>query len=91
MALDYPLRTTTTQHFMDKRLLGEARLARFAFMATVGLSLMGGLLIVGQAFLLSRIISRVFLAGPGGLNCTGCLWGCCCWLGCVPSIRSASS
>jgi ATP-binding cassette, subfamily C, bacterial CydD len=48
---------------MDKRLLREARLAWFAFMATVGLSLIGGLLIVGQAFLLSRIISRVFLAG----------------------------
>ena len=48
---------------MDKRLLAEARLARFAFMATVGLSLIGGLLIVGQAFFLSRIINRVFLEG----------------------------
>lgn len=48
---------------MDKRLLGEARLARFAFMATVGLSLIGGLLIIGQAFFLSRIINRVFLEG----------------------------
>ncbi|MCB0163145.1 MAG: thiol reductant ABC exporter subunit CydD, partial [Anaerolineae bacterium] len=46
---------------MDKRLLGEARLARFAFIATVSLSLFGGLLIIGQAFLLSRIINRIFL------------------------------
>ncbi|MAT95911.1 MAG: thiol reductant ABC exporter subunit CydD [Anaerolineaceae bacterium] len=48
---------------MDKRLLGEARLARFAFLATVGLSFLGGLLVIGQAFLLSRIINRAFLAG----------------------------
>ncbi len=48
---------------MDKRLLGEARLARFAFLATVGLSFLGGLFVIGQAFLLSRIINRVFLEG----------------------------
>jgi ATP-binding cassette, subfamily C, bacterial CydD len=59
---------------MDKRLLGEARLARFAFMATVGLSLIGGLLIVGQAFLLSRIISRVFLAGAERPELHGLFW-----------------
>ena len=46
---------------MDKRLLSEAQLARFAFIATVSLSLLGGVLIIGQAFLLSRIINRVFL------------------------------
>lgn len=48
---------------MDRRLLREAWLARFAFIAAAALSLIAGLLIVGQAFLLSRIISRVFLAG----------------------------
>ena len=48
---------------MDKRLLGEARLARFAFLATVGLSFLGGLLVIGQALVLSRIINRVFLEG----------------------------
>lgn len=48
---------------MDKHLLGEARLARFAFIAAVSLSLFGGWLIIGQAFLLSRIINRVFLDG----------------------------
>ena len=50
---------------MDKRLLGEVRLARFAFVATVLLSLLGGLLIIVQAGLLSRIISRAFLEGVG--------------------------
>ncbi len=48
---------------MDKRLLSEARLARFAFLMSVGLSFLGGLLVIGQAFLLSRIINRVFLEG----------------------------
>ena len=48
---------------MDKRLLGEARLARFAFVMTVGLSFLGGVLVIGQAFLLSHIINRVFLEG----------------------------
>ena len=48
---------------MDKRLLGEARLARFAFLATVGFSFLGGLLVIGQAVLLSRIINHVFLEG----------------------------
>jgi ATP-binding cassette, subfamily C, bacterial CydD len=60
---------------MDKRLIGEARLARFAFGATVGLSLLGGLLIVGQALLLSRIISRAFLAEAGRSELTGLFVG----------------
>jgi ATP-binding cassette, subfamily C, bacterial CydD len=60
---------------MDKRLIGEARLARFAFGATVGLSLLGGLLIVGQALLLSRIISRAFLAEAGRSDLTGLFVG----------------
>lgn len=48
---------------MDRRLLGEARVARFAFATTVLLSLVGGLLVIGQAALLSRIIDRAFLGG----------------------------
>ena len=48
---------------MDRRLLGETRLARLAFVATVSLSLLGGLLIIGQASLLSRAINRLFLGG----------------------------
>jgi len=60
---------------MDKRLIGESRLARFAFGATVGLSLLGGLLIVGQALLLSRIISRAFLAGAGRSELSGLFVG----------------
>ena len=46
---------------MDKRLMGEIHLARFAFVGTVCFSLLGGILTITQAFLLSRIISRVFL------------------------------
>jgi len=56
---------------MDKRLLGEVRLARLAFLANIGLSLGSGLLIVGQAFLLSRIISQVFMAGAARAELTG--------------------
>lgn len=48
---------------MDKRLLGEVRLARFAFIITIGLSLLGGLLVIGQAVLLSRIVNQVFMNG----------------------------
>ncbi len=48
---------------MDRRLLGETRLARLAFAVTVSLSLLGGLLIIGQASLLSRAISNLFLEG----------------------------
>ncbi|MBZ0292894.1 MAG: thiol reductant ABC exporter subunit CydD [Anaerolineae bacterium] len=48
---------------MDRRLMAETRLARFAFIATVSLSLLGGLFIIGQAFFLSRIINNVFLGG----------------------------
>lgn len=46
---------------MDKRLLAEARAARRAFLLTVGLSVVIALLILVQAFLLSRIITRAFL------------------------------
>ena len=46
---------------MDRRLLGEARLARWAWIGTVALSLVGGGLVIGQAALLSWIIQRAFL------------------------------
>ncbi|QPC84592.1 thiol reductant ABC exporter subunit CydD [Phototrophicus methaneseepsis] len=57
---------------MDRRLMAETRLARYAFMATVALSLVGGLLIITQAHFLSQIINQVFLqeatrAEVGGL------------------------
>lgn len=48
---------------MDRRLLGESRLAHFAFAVSILLSLAGGLLIIWQASLLSRIINRAFLDG----------------------------
>jgi len=46
---------------MDKRLMGEIHLARLAFVSTVCFSLLGGILTIIQAFLLSRIIVRGFL------------------------------
>jgi ATP-binding cassette subfamily C protein CydD len=46
---------------MDKRLMAEARLARLAFLATVCLSVLGGVLVMAQASLLSHIITRAFL------------------------------
>lgn len=56
---------------MDRRLLSEVRLARFAFLATVGLSIVGGLLVMGQALFLSRIISDVFLQRAERADVTG--------------------
>jgi ATP-binding cassette subfamily C protein CydD len=46
-----------------KRLLRQARMARLALALAVGLGLLGGITIVGQAYLLSRVVSQVFLAG----------------------------
>ena len=65
-----PVAVTPIAH-MDKRLLGETRRARLAFLVHIGLSLSSGLLIVGQAFLLSRIISQVFMAGATRPELTG--------------------
>ncbi len=48
---------------LDKRLFAELRSARLSFGAAVTLGVMGGVLLVLQAFLLSRIINRVFLEG----------------------------
>jgi ATP-binding cassette subfamily C protein CydCD len=45
----------------DKRLLDLARSGRFAFILTVSLGFVGGVLIVIQARLLSRIIAQVYL------------------------------
>ncbi|MEW5956811.1 MAG: thiol reductant ABC exporter subunit CydD [Chloroflexota bacterium] len=49
----------------DKRLPPLARAARTDLWLTAGLSLWGGLALVGQAFYLSRLINRVFLDGAG--------------------------
>ncbi len=45
----------------DKRLPPLARSARTDLWLTVSLSLLGGMMLVGQAFYLSRIVNRVFL------------------------------
>ncbi len=48
---------------LGKRLLREARAARFYLAATVGMGLLIGVATVGQAFLLSRVVTQVFLGG----------------------------
>ena len=50
---------------LDPRLLDRTRLPRLTLGLSVSLGLLGGVTTVGQAWLLSRIISRVFLAGDG--------------------------
>lgn len=47
----------------DKRLLQPAQSARPALILTIALGTIAGVVMVGQAFYLSRIINRVFLAG----------------------------
>jgi ATP-binding cassette subfamily C protein CydD len=48
---------------LDKRLLRQAWAARLALVLTIGLGLLGGIAIVGQAGLLSSVVSQVFLDG----------------------------
>ena len=48
---------------VDKRLLRQARASRIDLALTVGLGLLAGIAIVGQARLLSLVVSQVFLAG----------------------------
>ncbi len=50
----------------DRRLLGEARRARFGLALTVGLGALGGVLTVLQARALSHAVDQVFL-GMGTL------------------------
>ncbi len=47
----------------DKRLLQPAQSARPALLLTIALGVIAGVVMVGQAFYLSRVINRVFLAG----------------------------
>ncbi|MGC9333030.1 MAG: ABC transporter transmembrane domain-containing protein, partial [Anaerolineae bacterium] len=50
---------------LDPRLLGRTRLPRLDLGLTVALGLLGGIVTVGQAWLLSRVVSHVFLGGAG--------------------------
>ncbi|HBY98368.1 MAG TPA: thiol reductant ABC exporter subunit CydD, partial [Chloroflexi bacterium] len=56
---------------MDRNLLRQARIAWAALGLTVGLSGLGGLLAVLQAWFLSRIIEQVFLDGQALAGVTG--------------------
>jgi thiol reductant ABC exporter CydD subunit len=47
----------------DRRLFQQAQPTQTALMPTVGLGLLAGVVLIGQAFYLSRIINRVFLEG----------------------------
>ncbi|MGD9316078.1 MAG: thiol reductant ABC exporter subunit CydD [Anaerolineae bacterium] len=47
---------------LDRRLLRQVRAVRFALLLSVGLGLLGGVAIVLQAYLLSRVVGQVFLA-----------------------------
>jgi ATP-binding cassette subfamily C protein CydD len=48
---------------LDRRLLRDARAARADLALTVGLGLLAGIVLVGQARVLSRVIGRAFLGG----------------------------
>ena len=46
---------------IDKRLLRQAQPAQLDLILTVVLGLLGGIVLVGQAYFLSQVINRVFL------------------------------
>jgi ATP-binding cassette subfamily C protein CydD len=48
---------------LDRRLLGQAQAARRDLALTIGLGTLAGVVVVGQAWLLSRVVSGVFLEG----------------------------
>ena len=59
---------------VDKRLWQAAQNARAALWLTIGFGLSGGLILIGQAFLLSRVINRVFLENTELLDVHVELW-----------------
>lgn len=58
----------------DRRLLRQSRLARVDLLLTVALGLLAGLVLIGQAFYLSQIVSRVFLGGDSLPQVQPLLW-----------------
>ncbi len=56
---------------MTRRLLALARDSRFALAATILSGFLAGLLTIGQAAALSRVIERVFLGGQILAGCGG--------------------
>ncbi|RME47010.1 MAG: thiol reductant ABC exporter subunit CydD, partial [Caldilineae bacterium] len=60
---------------MQTRLFRQTEAARLALGLTVGLGAGAGVAAAGQAFGLSRVVNRVFLAGDGLPEVAGWLWG----------------
>lgn len=60
---------------VDKRLLPRALLARLDLVLTVGLGLSVGVVVIGQAWLLSQAVSQVFLGGSTLAEVQGLLAG----------------
>ena len=60
---------------IDKRLLSEAQLAQLHLMVSVGLGFGVGILIVAQAWVLSRAINGIFLQGQTLAQVAPLLWG----------------
>lgn len=60
---------------LDRRLLGKASIARLELFSVVFLGLIGGILVIFQAKLLSQAIDEVFLARKGMAQVAPLLWG----------------
>ncbi len=58
----------------DKRLFQQTQAARYDLILTINLGLLGGIVLVGQAFYLSRVINRVFLNGATLADVSPLLW-----------------
>jgi thiol reductant ABC exporter CydD subunit len=59
---------------LNKRLLHQTRSAQTNLILTIGLGLLGGVVLVGQAYALSRVVSQVFLADASLANVQNFLW-----------------
>jgi ATP-binding cassette subfamily C protein CydCD len=83
---------------LDKRLVSQAAGVRRGLALTIGTGLLAGIVLVGQARFLSRVVGRVFLAGDGleqvrplllGLLALALARAALVWLGEVAAGRAA--
>jgi thiol reductant ABC exporter CydD subunit len=63
MGMSLPEARGTSPMRLDRRLLRRAQATRTPLALAIGLGSGGGIVVVGQAYLLSLVVSRVFLAG----------------------------